>query len=698
MSNSLYVVWDDPYKGSSLRALKKLVGPYEVKAIRPREITYKKSGRFLLLGRDVVEKVLGKDYKIKDVRGRVFKEGNKTFMATLNIRSAFISDRNYNKIEEDFYKFFNFKTLPDIEIPHELITARDLFDIIKNSGPVIVYDLETSGLHPTRDWIICVAFYVPGYDKAFIVMWDDDQIEYMQNILDLDKTFVGHNLKFDMRMLAQNGVTTGDNYHDTMLMYYAIDERPGRSLKKLANKFCGAPQWDAELDVYKKKHKITSYADIPLEILLPYAVKDVYYNFLLYEEIKKKMTSDLWKFYRTQLRPFNEVAKQMWFHVDVDLIKDLTVEFSKEHDDIQDKLRQICDRPEFNPRSHKQVKEVLFEEFQITPIEFTDKGAPSANKSSLEHFVSVTQGKQNQFVRMLLQYRQVQKALKTYLANFDEMEHRGIIFPDVNVAGTVSGRFTMGVMGTLPKPYANPYVKPIRNLVVAGEDKLLVVIDYDQAELRVVAIESQEPAYLKVFKEGGDPHASTTDSLFGTGWRNSEEPSAYRSKGKTINFAVLYGAGPTTVAKNAGIPVKQAEQLLNRYWATYRHIHRWIVKIKKQALRENYVQAPLGQYRRFPFIHSNNSWKVKKEAPNFIIQSTANTLNGLAAVEISKNPDWRVCMTYHDSVIVEVPEHNAENHAKQIARVMQEVPAKVYSDIIPFTTEYEIGKSWGEAT
>jgi DNA polymerase-1 len=268
------------------------------------------------------------------------------------------------------------------------------------------------------------------------------------------------------------------------------------------------------------------------------------------------------------------------------------------------------------------------------------------------------------------------------------------------IHGTTTGRLTDKMWLLIPRTGTNRFTERLRYLVLPDPGHVLLHIDYDQAELRVVTVEAQDEIYRSVFLVGGDPHAATADDLFGPGWRDlpPDQAKEKRTHAKTVNFGILYGQGARGMAESAGVPVNVAQAWLARYWATHTAIKDWADNIRHQVHTSGIIETHFGRKRRYTLIlDDKTAADIEREAVNFPIQSTAAELLYLSAIETAKRPDMpRLVLLNHDAMLLSCQPERAELVLAELQEIMARVPREQYTDYIPFTADASYGASWGD--
>ena len=554
---------------------------------------------------------------------------------------------------------------------------------------ILTLDIETgvekdeSFLHPRK--LLCIGFGY-GPNKAVVLgerCIKDPKIKRMIKELLNAKKIICHNGKFDLQVLMYMGYVDEPRlYADTMLASYVLDERPGNhGLKPLSSEWLGAPDYDSEIKKYIKSGD--SYDLIPKKVLYKYNAYDCAFTYNLWLIFEKEMDETL----RTLHDRLCGISTNLIFvesggvKVDEDYMDALTDEYIEILDSLDDSLSQWVD----NPRSVPQVKAAL-----------TILGLPAetTERDTLERLFAMQSERKpaHQFLKLLLEQRREQKLYGTYVKGIRKRLFDGMLYPTYLVHGTTSGRLSC----RNPNLQNVPRESKIKRLLVPREGNSFVQCDYSQAELRVIACLAKDPYLHDVFNDDSrDIHGELADVLFGKGKWNKED----RVRAKSYVFGSLYGLSPYTIALDYDIPELQATREQNAFFRLVPHTMKWRRDVHHQLFKEGKVlETHFGRRRRFELIVPDNKDKLGKEAWAFPPQSTANDicLSALGRIRKSLAGQADIRITVHDSIMAECEDGIREDVGREMARMMEETAAEVFSDFVPFKADAEYGKSWGD--
>lgn len=314
-------------------------------------------------------------------------------------------------------------------------------------------------------------------------------------------------------------------------------------------------------------------------------------------------------------------------------------------------------------------------------------------------------------VPLLLKFADLDKLRGTYTAGFQpHIEDDGRIRAGFNQSGTVTGRFSSSSpnLQNVPRQSDDEDANRVRGMFIAPPGFVLVVGDFGQIEYRLMADRAgplvKDSNLLKAFIGGEDLHAITASSIFKK--KISEVTKEERQVGKTVNFALIFGAQPKRlveleVARN----LKEGERFYEGYHSAYPEIEKYTLLIKSQVgrMKKPYAETLWGRRRRLPAIHSYNKWErmsAERQAVNHTIQGTAADINKAAMVRAFRRiPRWGLkdaglIFTVHDEIALEVREEQAEKGVELLTEAMEGVKVKLR---VPLVADVHYGKNWADA-
>lgn len=670
----------------------KVPAAYCCRARLIQEIREHEPELIITLGAIATDTLLGKGGGITTRRGCVsYSEELETEILSTIHPAAILRDINYYRDILFDLKKARFWFIPSYHSNYDLTEPevdwaivddpKQVFDALSNSS-MAIFDIETSSLDPLDCEILCGV--VATKDKVLVLSRAlTNDVTFMTSLAKYDTYWVGHNFKFDRKVLkARLNIDFGFDF-DTMLAHYILDERTRKrrgnhGLKHLAKVYLNAHDWDVKLP--KKK----SYADLPQDTLYKYTMWDGFYTYKLAEYFIKALER-----YPKQrsvvdniLVPLaNVLADVELFGTRIDLteVRRVDKQLAKELEQLRINLRELAGH-DFNPNSTQQLAKILFDEFEL----------PQVKKRSTDKEV-LAKLKRHPFVIELQKYRKLKKLHSTYVVSLEKAVKDNRIHTQFLLHGTVTGRLSSQNPNLQNQPADSPL---IRNFFIADKGMKLIYADLSQAEYRVGAILSGDPFLINTYKKGGDLHNEMARILFGPNFTHAE-----RGVAKSCNYGLFYGMGirrMIVTVSAAGIDYRRAEQIVREYFARLPRFIQWCREIEAKILKDRYLETPLGRRRRFPYVPKRFKERgaIFRQGINFLPQSIADDIVKLSVIKIAQKV--QILLTVHDSILCQAPENIAQGVMVEIIEIMQTMAAEVCGDRIPFLAKAEIGDRWGE--
>lgn len=542
-----------------------------------------------------------------------------------------------------------------------------------------------------------------------------------------DINYIWHNGKFDCGRLKYICNIDAHVTNDTMLQHYVcINEKQGtHGLKDLGQLYLQAPAWDDELDTLKrewcKQHKVPlkdfMYDYIPTSTLIPYMQRDCIATYRLHSLFNKLARPGSEFIYKQLCRASTaygaiELAGQQ---IDVDYLEELEADLDKLVVNAQKRLDAVSGKywnpmlysadtgakatPDtgFNSKSPKQLKWML-SKVMGHPIPATDAATMQTLMDELDYMGEESDPDAREFMESILDVRKYSKYLETYVLGIRDVlccDNR--VRCTFNLHGTETGRLS----SSNPNMQNIPRNKMIKNLIIATPGTQLLQLDYSQAELRVLAMLSRDPAFVNIYVTGQDLHDAVADMMFGPGGHKDKEQ---RQLAKGINFGIAYGRGAGSIAKTFKKTLKEAQDIINRWYAPMPKVKEFIDTQRRKVLKGEPCTTILGRERHFVVTDAELN-HIQNEYINTPIQSTASDFTMLSLLNIYDylQENWkgkaRIVSTVHDSIIIEVedkPEYLREI-GNRCVEIMAKTPLEYVPDCpVPFVADAEIGYRWGE--
>jgi DNA polymerase-1 len=296
----------------------------------------------------------------------------------------------------------------------------------------------------------------------------------------------------------------------------------------------------------------------------------------------------------------------------------------------------------------------------------------------------------------------LRKLLSTYIEALPKLvnQRTGLLHTSYNQAVTATGRLSSNNPNLQNIPIRDEKGREIRkSFIPRNENQILLAADYNQIELRIMAHMSQDPLMMEAFNKGEDIHTSTASQIFGVA--ADQVSREQRGKAKTANFGIIYGISAFGLSQRMNISRKEAKQLIDNYFETYRQIQNYMEESIRKAREKGYVETLLGRRRYLKDINSRNAMIrgfAERNAINAPIQGSAADIIKIAMISIQKNLisgryESKMIMQVHDELILDVENSELES----VIRMVKECMENAYPLSVPLEVDYGTGKSWFEA-
>ncbi len=348
---------------------------------------------------------------------------------------------------------------------------------------------------------------------------------------------------------------------------------------------------------------------------------------------------------------------------------------------------------EFNIGSPKQLSAVLFSELGLPAGKKKSTGY-STDSETLEAIID-----KHPIIAPILEYRKLTKLYNTYVKGLQgAVSEDGRMYTTFKQTETRTGRISSAEPNIQNIPVRTEIGRNFRKFFVAAPGKVLCDADYSQIELRVLASLAKDEVMIRTFLDNRDIHAETAESVFRK--TEGQDPHDLRRKAKAVNFGIVYGIGPFSLAKDIGSTLSDAKQYIEDYLRHFSGVDKYMNAITKSAEADGYAVTYFGRRRFIPEILSTNK-TVKalgtRIARNTPIQGTAADIIKLAMVKVYQRlkhelPEAKLILQVHDELIVEVPEGSSQKALEILKEEMQNA-AKLD---VPLLVDAKTGKNWYE--
>ncbi|WP_129750786.1 DNA polymerase I [Flavobacterium beibuense] len=579
-------------------------------------------------------------------------------------------------------------------------------DMLKQ--PSICFDTETTGVDTLTAelvgmsfaWETGKAFYVPfpaNRDEAqelvnkFIPFFEDENIEK-----------VGQNLKYDIQILSNYGITVKGKIFDTMIAHYLINPDMRHGMDVLAETYLKYSPKSIEELIGKKGKNQKSMRDVELELIKEYAAEDADITLQLKEvfapQLEATATRKLFDEIEIPLMPVLAAMEHEGINLDTDYLKQLSVELTNDAKTLEQRIYETAGES-FNLASPKQLGEILFDKLKIGGAK--QKKTKTGQYATGEEVLSYL-SQEHPIVQDILDWRQLVKLQNTYVdaLPLQVQAKTGRVHTDYMQTVAATGRLSSNNPNLQNIPIRTERGRQIRKAFIARDENYkLVSADYSQIELRIIAALSGDPEMVKSFQNKEDIHASTAAKVFNVAL--GEVTREQRSHAKTVNFGIIYGVSAFGLSNQTSLSRSESKELIDAYYLTYPTLRNYINEQIEFARENGYVQTISGRRRYLKDINSQNAvvrGAAERNAVNAPIQGSAADIIKIAMINIHKRlteENWKskMLLQVHDELVFDVHTSELEKIKPMIKHEME----NAFILNVPLEVEIGEGNNWLEA-
>ncbi|GJL50823.1 MAG: DNA polymerase I [Nitrospirales bacterium] len=659
-------------------------------------------------------------------RRPVDRERLMNFLSTLNFKT--IIDRIQHKYPStDTLMSPNSADVKPVRLvsKYELVQTRsDLQNWVDRAyrAGIVAVDTETTSLDHSRAELVGVSLSVESTKACYIPLGHCDSqvsgdaalqqipfneaLEILRPLLsDPSVLKIGHNIKYDMVVLARYDVKVCP-VDDTMLLSYVLEGGShGHSMDELAELYLGHTTIKYKDVTGSGKAQIT-FDQVPLDRAVDYAAEDADITLKLHKILKPRLVRErMMTAYETLERPLIPVLAAMeseGIKVDLSQLKRLSADFVKRQGELEEVIHQLAGRS-FNVGSPKQLGEILFDELGLEGGQKGKSGTYTTSADVLESLAA--QG--HDLPAKVLEWRHLDKLRSTYsealVEQINPVTNR--IHTSYAMASASTGRLSSTNPNLQNIPIRTEEGRKIRQAFVAETGHVLLSLDYSQIELRLLAHIADIDVLKQAFRDGQDIHALTASQVFGV--QRDKVDSSMRRKAKAINFGIIYGISAFGLARQLGVEQREAATYMKTYFEQYPGIQDYMERTKQFCREHGYVQTLFGRRCHVPGILDKNPAKrnfAERAAINAPIQGAAADVLKRAMIRVPPalkehglDSKAYMLLTVHDELIFEVAESAAAQTSKVIKQVMESATLPILKLSVPLIVDVGQGSSWDEA-
>jgi len=492
---------------------------------------------------------------------------------------------------------------------------------------------------------------------------------------------ISNDLKFDIKVLHKKNIKINGNIFDIKLAHYLINPDISHDLISMSKNYLN-------LQLEKEFKDLNGYEISNLVLQLKPLLKsdlETFNQLKLYKEIEIPL---LYTLAQMEIEGIN---------LDTNFLKKLSVKTTEELDNISQKIYTEAGT-EFNISSPKQLGEILFDKMKISSNPKKTKTGQYSTSEEVLTYLSAN----NDFVKLILEYRSISKLLNTYINSLPKQISKSTHRIHTEYVQTVAstGRLSSINPNLQNIPIRTNRGKEIRKAFTAkNKDYFIMAADYSQIELRIIASLSEEENMMNAFKNNEDIHASTASAVFNVPLK--EVSKEQRSNAKVVNFGIIYGVSAFGLSNQTSLNRKESKELIEKYYEKYPKLKQYINEQISFARSNEYVETVLGRRRYLKDINSRNGvvrGAAERNAINAPVQGSAADIIKIAMINIQNrlnngNYKSKMLLQVHDELVFDVfkPELN------DIIELVKNEMEKAYEIKVPLTVDINYGLNWLEA-
>jgi DNA polymerase I len=603
---------------------------------------------------------------------------------------------------------------PPVERTYEAITDWPRFEAWQRrleGADLVALDTETDSLDGMKAQIVGLSFAIEPGHAAYVPLAHDypgapEQLPRNAVLARLKpwledpaRAKLGQNIKYDLHVFANQGITVRGYRHDTMLQSYVLEAHRSHSLESLAERHLERKGLSYE-DLCGKGVNQIGFSQVDIARATQYSGEDSEMTVQVHQTLWPQLEAapqlrDVYERIELPVATILERIERNGVLIDAGVLSRQSHELAERMLAAEQQAYEIAGQP-FNLGSPKQIGEILFGRLGLPVKKRTASGAPSTDEEVLQELAA-----DFPLPARILEHRSLAKLKGTYTDKLPLMVNptTGRVHTNYAQAVAVTGRLSSNDPNLQNIPIRTPEGRRIREAFIAPPGHHIVSADYSQIELRIMAHISEDPGLLKAFAEGIDVHRATASEVFNV--PVPEVSAEQRRYAKVINFGLIYGMGAFGLANNLGIEQKAARDYIERYFARFAGVRRYMDETKASAKLKGYVETAFGRRLWLPEINSGNGPRrsgAERQAINAPMQGTAADLIKLAMIAVQQALDddgraTRMVMQVHDELVLEVPDAELAWAREAVPRLM----AGVAELKVPLLAEVGVGKNWDEA-
>ena len=601
------------------------------------------------------------------------------------------------------------KTLNDTPHTYKLIDNEDDMAALRDffmTKRILSLDTETTSTDAIDAELVGLSFAVEEFSAFYVpVPADRQQAQKIVNIFkpvyeDPSILKIGQNIKYDMEVLSNYGVTLGGEMFDTMVAHYLLQPELRHNMDYMAEVYLKYKTIHIDELIGPKGKGQRSMRELRPEEVYEYAAEDADVTLRLKNLLEPRLKeTGAWQLFSEVEMPLVRVLASMELtgvRIDTQSLAETSQMLTARMAGMEQEIYRLAGE-EFNIASPKQVGDILFGKMKIVE---KPKKTKTGQYVTSEEVLQQLRGKSD-IVGKILEHRGLKKLLGTYVDALPKLVNRrtGRIHTSFNQAVTATGRLSSSDPNLQNIPVRGEDGKEIRKAFVPEEGCLFFSADYSQIELRVMAHLSGDENMREAFVEGYDIHAATAAKIYHKAVADVSRDE--RTKAKRANFGIIYGITVFGLAERLDISRREATELIDGYFATFPRVADYMERAKAEAREKGYAETLLHRRRYLPDITSHNATVrgfAERNAINAPIQGTAADIIKIAMVRIydrfkRENLRSKMLLQVHDELNFSVYPDEKE----AVERIVLEEMQGAYPLSVPLVADCGWGANWLEA-
>ncbi len=592
-----------------------------------------------------------------------------------------------------------------------ILTEKSFNDLIESLAKKksFAFDVETTSKRPVWARLVGISFSFEGGNAFYLplahrYLGAPEQLEFevvrekLKQVFE-DKSIkkCGHNIKYDLIVMSNEGIALDGVDFDTMIASYLLNPSSrGHGLDALTMEYFGHKNLTYK-EMTGTGSKEIGFDEVEVGRATEYAAEDSDMTWRLKGKLQPQLKDSTLKLYKEIELPLLEVLAEIELngvYIDRKHLTELSSKIDKKLLRLEKDIYVLADE-QFNINSPKQLSVILFEKLKLPVVKKTKTGY-STDVSVLGQLAV-----KHKLPEQVLSYRQLAKLKSTYVDALpgEIFKNTGRVHTSFNQTVAATGRLSSSNPNLQNIPIRSDMGKEIRKAFTAEEDNMLLSADYSQIELRILAHLSKDKALKRAFDKGEDVHARTAADIFGGSIGQVDEKS--RRMAKAVNFGIIYGLSAFGLSRQLNISRRDAQDFIDQYFSLYSSVKDFMGNTIAEARECGYTLTMFHRRRYLPDLKSDNRQvreSAERIAINSPIQGSAADLIKVAMIRLSRNLkkiklNSKMILQVHDELLFECP----VQEKKEIESLVRKEMEGAYSLSVPLVVDIGWGKNWNEA-